>query len=205
MRTRFILTGVLTLMLLALALIWGIYAAVDVAALHDEESLPGPAFLWILGDVAIPFALYFVLFYVVADHDALASARDAALLSATCAVVVFVLLGSLSYYRRTNRRPVSHFIKRGKLVSYKRFTERFGISEVIGETMIFAVAGPLLRLAYIGLFGWRFYGQLPEQIGGGGRLRVAQLLIGADAIPALRELGLDVTEDRPLSPPLELL
>jgi hypothetical protein len=203
LRTRFILTGVLTLAPLAIALIWGLYAAVDVA-LQDENGLPGPAFLWILGDVAIPFVLYFVLFSVVADNDILTSALDAILLSATCAVVVFVLLGSLSYYRRTNRRPISYFIKRGKPITYERFTEHFGIPDIVVETMFFAVGGPLLLLAYIGFFGWHFYGELPEQIGG-GRPRTAQLLISSSAVAAARNLGIDVTEESPLSPPLELL
>jgi hypothetical protein len=204
LRTRFILTGVLTAAPLAIALIWGMYAAVDAVALADEEGLPGPAYLWILGDVAIPFALYFVLFFVVAGNDALASARDAALLSVTCAVVVFALLGSLSFYRRTNRRPASHLIKRGKPVSYERFTARFGIPDVVVETMIFAVAGPLLFLAYIGLFGWHFYSEIPEQLGG-GRPRIVQLLISGDAVSAAQALGIGVTESAPLSPPLQLL
>ena len=74
----------------------------------------------------------------------------------------------------------------------------------IVETMIFAVAGVVLFLAYIGLFGQYFYPTLPEQLGG-GRTRVAQILVSGDAVPAVRELGLNVTEDAPLSPPVHLL
>ena len=70
--------------------------------------------------------------------------------------------------------------------------------------MIFAVAGEVLFLAYIGLFGQHFYPTLPEQVGG-GRPHEAQILGSGDAVPAVRELGLDVTEETPLSPPLELL
>jgi hypothetical protein len=62
----------------------------------------------------------------------------------------------------------------------------------------------VLILAYIGLFGQYFYPTMPEQLGG-GRPRVAQILVSGDAVPAVRELGLDVTEDAPLSPPVELL
>jgi hypothetical protein len=70
--------------------------------------------------------------------------------------------------------------------------------------LIFAVAGAMLFLAYIGLFGQYFYPTLPEQLGG-GRPRMAQILVSGDAVPAVRELGLDVTEDAPLSPPVSLL
>jgi hypothetical protein len=76
-------------------------------------------------------------------------------------------------------------------------------NEVI-ETMIFAVAGVVLFLVYIGLFGQYFYPTLPEQLGG-GRPRMAQILVSGDTVPAVRELGLDVTEDAPLSPPVQLL
>jgi hypothetical protein len=62
----------------------------------------------------------------------------------------------------------------------------------------------VLFLAYIGLFGQYFYPTLPEQLGG-GRPRMAQILVSGDAVPAVRELGLDVTEDAPLSPPVQLL
>jgi hypothetical protein len=62
----------------------------------------------------------------------------------------------------------------------------------------------VLFLVYVGLFGQYFYPTLPEQLGG-GRPRVAQILVSGDAVPAVRELGLDVTEDAPLSPPVQLL
>jgi hypothetical protein len=59
-------------------------------------------------------------------------------------------------------------------------------------------------LPNVGLFGQYFYPTMPEQLGG-GRPRVAQILVSGDAVPVVRELGLDVTEDAPLSPPIELL
>jgi len=34
---------------------------------------------------------------------------------------------------------------------------------------------------------------------------MAQILVTGDAAPAVRELGLDVTENAPLSPPVQLL
>ena len=34
---------------------------------------------------------------------------------------------------------------------------------------------------------------------------MAQIVVTGEAVPAVRELGLDVTEDAPLSPPVELL
>jgi hypothetical protein len=70
--------------------------------------------------------------------------------------------------------------------------------------MIFAVAGEVLFLAYIGLFGQYYYPTLPEQVSG-GRPHDAQVLVSGDAVPAVRELSLDITEEPPLSPPLELL
>jgi hypothetical protein len=199
LRTRFILTGVLTLAPVVLALIGGIYAALD-ATLHGSHTrLTSRAYLWILADIALPFALYFTLFSVVAENDVGASARDAALLSAVCAVLVLALLVSLALYRKSERRPLSHLAYRGKPVSYDRFTERFGVPSGVVETTIFAVAGVVLFLAYIGLFGQYFYPTLPEQLGG-GRPRMAQILVTGEAVPAVRELGLDVTEDAPLSP-----
>jgi hypothetical protein len=204
LRTRFILTGVLTLAPLALALIGGIYAALDVTVYGSHAGLTTRAYLWVLADIAFPFALYFILFSVVAENDPVTSARDAALLSAACAVIVLAALAAVAVYRKSERRPLSHLAYRGQPVTYDRFTERFGVPNAVVETTIFAVAGVMLILAYIGLFGQYFYPTMPEQLGG-GRPRVAQILVSADAVPAVRELGLDVTEDAPLSPPVELL
>jgi hypothetical protein len=204
LRTRFILTGVLTIAPLALALIGGLYAALDVTVYGSHGRLTTRAYLWILMDIAFPFALYFVLFSVVAENDVATSARDAALLSAACAVIVLAALAALAVYRKSERRPLSHLAYRGQPVTYDRFTERFGVPNAVVETTIFAVAGVVLILAYIGLFGQYFYPTMPEQLGG-GRPRVAQILVSGDAVPAVRELGLDVTEDAPLSPPVELL
>src|SRR5215208_5137651 len=204
LRTRFILTGVLTLAPLVLALIGGIYAALDVTVYGSHTGLTTRAYLWILADIALPFVLYFALFSVVAENDVVTSARDAALLSAVCAVIVLALLLSLALYRKSERRPLSHLAYWGQPVTYDRFTERFGVPNTVVETMIFAVAGVVLFLAYIGLFGQYFYPLLPEQLGG-GRPRMAQILVSGDAVPAVRELGLDVTEAAPLSAPVELL
>jgi hypothetical protein len=205
LRTRFILTGVLTLAPLALALIGGIYAALDVTVYGSDSGLTTRAYLWILADIALPFALYFTFFSGVAENDVVTSARDAASLSAVCAVIVLALLVSLALYRKSERRPLSHLAYRGQQpVSYDRFTERFGVPNEVVETMIFAVAGVVLFLAYIGLFGQYFYPTLPEQLGG-GRPRMAQILVSGEAVPAVRELGLEVTEDAPLSPPVQLL
>jgi hypothetical protein len=205
LRTRFILTGVLTLAPIALALIGGIYAALDATIYGSHSGLTTRAYLWMLGDIALPFALYFTLFSVVAENDVVTSARDAALFSGVCkAVIVLALLMSLALYRKSERRPLSHLAYRGKPVTYDRFTERFGVPNGVVETMVFAVAGVVLFLAYIGLFGQYFYPTLPEQLGG-GRPRMAQILVAGDAVPAVRELGLDVTEDAPLSPPVQLL
>jgi hypothetical protein len=198
LRTRFILTGVLTLAPLALALIGGIYAALDATLYGGHSGLTTRAYLWILAAIALPFALYFTLFSVVAENDVVTSARDAALLSAVCTVIVLALLLSLALYRKSERRPLSHLAYRGQPVTYDRFTERFGVPNAVVETMIFAVAGVVLFLAYVGLFGQYFYPRLPEQLGG-GRPRMAQILVTGDAAPAPRELGLDVTEDAPLS------
>jgi hypothetical protein len=112
LRTRFILTGVLTLAPLALALIGGIYAALDVTVYGSDSGLTTRAYLWILADIALPFALYFTLFSVVAENDVVTSARDAALLSAVCAVIVLALLVSLALYRKSERRPLSHLAYR---------------------------------------------------------------------------------------------
>ena len=204
LRTRFILTGVLTLAPLALALIGGLYAALDVTVYGSHAGLTTRAHLWILVDIAFPFSLYFVLFSVVAENDVVTSARDAALLSAVCAVLVLAALTSLAVYRKSERRPLSHLAYRGQPVTYDRFTERFGVPNAVVETTIFAVAGVVLFLVYIGLFGQYFYPTMPEQLGG-ARPRIAQILVSGDAVPAVRELGLDVSEDAPLSPPVELL
>src|SRR5215204_6037172 len=204
LRTRFILTGVLTLAPIVLALVGGIYAALDVTIYGSHARLTTGAFLWILSDIAFPFALYFALFSVVAENDVITSARDAALLSAVCAAIVLALLASLAVYRKSDRRPLSHLAYRGKPIPYDRFTERFGVPNAVVETTIFAVAGVVLFLAYVGLFGQYFYPTIPEQLGG-ARPRIAQILVSGDAVPAVRELGLDVSEDAPLSPPVELL
>ena len=204
LRTRFILTGVLTLAPLALALVWGIYAALDLSIYGGERGLSKHATLWMLADVTVPFMLYFLLFAVVAENDVVTAARDAALLSLICALVVLALLSSLWLYRTSQRRPLSHLIYRRHDVPYERFNARFGVPTTVVETMTFGVGGVLLILAYIGIFGYHFYPAIPEQIGG-GRPRVVQLLIAADAVPDARQLGLDVSEEAPLSPPLELL
>lgn len=204
LRTRFILTGVLTLLPLVLALVGGIYAAVDLFAREGDGGIPGRVYLWLLADIALPFILYFALFSVVAENDVITSARDAALLSAVCAVIVLATLASIFLYRTSERRPLSRLGRRSQPISYDRFRARFGVPDVVVESMLFAVAALVLFLAYIGLFGQYFYPTVPEQLGG-GRPRLAQLLIAADAVPAVRELGLEVTEEFPLSPPLELL
>jgi hypothetical protein len=204
LRTRFILTGVLTLAPLALALVWGIYAALDLAVYGGERGLSRHAALWVLADVAVPFVLYFLLFAFVAENDVVTAARDAGLLSVLCALVVLAFLGSLSLYRTSQRRPLSHLIYRNRDVPYERFSARFGVPTTVVETMTFGVGGVLLILTYIGVFGHHFYPTIPEQIGG-GRPRLVQLLVAADAAPAARELGLDVSAEAPLSPPLELL
>ena len=109
----------------------------------------------------------------------------------TAIVWSLALLAALAVYRKSDRRPLSHLAHQGQPVTYDRFTERFGVPSAVIETMIFAVAGVVLFLAYIGLFGQYFYPTLPEQLGG-GRPRMAQILVSGDAVPAVRELGLDV-------------
>jgi hypothetical protein len=108
LRTRFIPTGVLTIAPLALALIDRLYAALDVTIYESDAQLTTRAYLWILVDIAFPFTLYVVLFSVVAENDVFTSARDAALLSAACAVIVLAVLASLAIYRKSERRPLSH-------------------------------------------------------------------------------------------------
>ena len=204
LRTRFVLTGVLTVIPLVLALVGGIYAAVDTAAFGGLGRTMSRASLWALADITVPFVLYFLLFWFVADNDPVTSARDAALLSAICAVIVAAFLAALALFQRSGHRPVSHLVYHRKAVSYERFTGWFGIPDGVVECLIFAVAGPLLLFAYIGVFGDHFYPMIPEQIGG-GRPRLVQLLVASDAVPAVRELGLDVTAEGPVSPPVELL
>lgn len=204
LRTRFVLTGVLTTIPLALALMGGIYAAVDTAAFGGIGRNMSRASLWALADISVPFLLYFLLFWFVADNDPVTSARDAALLSALCAVIVAAFLAALALFQRSGHRPVSHLMYRRRSVSYERFTGWFGIPDFVVERLVFAVAGTLLLFAYIGVFGDHFYPMIPEQIGG-GRPRVVQLLVAADAVPAVRELGLYVTAEAPVSPPVALL
>lgn len=204
LRTRFVLTGVLTTVPLILALMGAIYAAVDAAAFGRIGRNMSRASLWALADISIPFLLYFLLFWFVADNEPVTAARDAALLSAICAVVVAAFLAALALFQRSGRRPVSHLVYRRKAVTYERFTGWFGIPDGVVECLVFAVAGPLLLFAYIGVFGDHFYPMIPEQIGG-GRPRAVQLLVASDAVPAVRELGLDVTVEKPVSPPVELL
>ena len=103
LRTRFILTEVLTLAPLTLALIGGIYAALDVMVFGGHARLTTRAYLWILADIALPFALYFNLFSVVAENNVVTSARDAAMLSAVCAVIVLAVLAALAIYRKSDR------------------------------------------------------------------------------------------------------
>jgi hypothetical protein len=204
LRTRFVLTGALTLAPLMLALIMGVYAAVDASVFVGDMGRVKRSHLLLLGDVAIPFALYFVLFHVVAGNDLSTSARDAALLSVTCSLIVLTLLGCVAFYRQSNGRPMRRLFYRGERVAYERFTDRFGIPDALVENLLVVVGGVLVVLAYIGLFGQHFYPTIPEQLGG-GRPRPAQVLVAAGAAPAARAIGLDVSEDAPLSSPVSLL
>lgn len=204
LRTRFILTGVLTLTPLVLALIWGIYAAVDLDVFSRDGRLLRRGYLFVLGDVAIPFGIYFALFAWASENDPFTSAREAALLSIICALVAIAVLGALYCYRTWDRRPVSRMLHRGQPVSYERFSRQFGVPDVMVETMVIAVGITILLLFYIGYFGDRFYAAIPEQIGG-GRPRTVQLLFGADAVAAVRQLGIPVDDEQFLSPPVHLL
>jgi hypothetical protein len=204
LRTRFILTGVLTLVPLMLALVWGIYAAFDMTVYGRPGGLSRSAYLYIFTDIAVPFGLYFLLFAYVAENDVVTAARDAALLAGVCAFLVLTLLTALALYRKSERRPLSHLVYRGEPPNLEQFSQRFGVPSAVLESMVFGVGGVLLGLAYISIFGYQFYPALPEQLGG-GRPRIVQVLIDPNAVPAVRELGLDVTEEAPLSPPLELL
>jgi hypothetical protein len=204
LRTRFILTGVLTLAPLVLALIWGVYVAVDISLFGGADGLSRRAYLWVLADIAVPFLLYFALFSVVAENNVVTSARDAALLSAICAALVLAFLASLMLYRVSERRPLSHLVYRGQTLASDRFLQRFGVPNAVVESMVFGVGGVILFLVYVGLFGQYFYPSFPEQLGG-GRPRTVQLLIAASGVSAARQLGLDVSDDSPLTPPLQLL
>jgi hypothetical protein len=204
LRTRFILTGVLALAPLVLALIMGVYAALDATAFVGEAWGRRKAYLSVLGDIAIPFVLYFVLFFVVAENGVVASARYAGALTVLCAAIVLMCMASLSFYRKSGRRPLQRVFYRGERVAFARFNERYGIPETAVETLVFVVGATILFLAYIGLFGQVFYPIIPEQLGG-GKPRTVQLLVAADAVPAARELGIEVSEETPLSPPLQLL
>jgi hypothetical protein len=204
LRTRFVLTGVLTVTPLLLALIWGIYAAVDIDIFTRAGRISRRGLLFLLGDVAVPFVLYFALFAVVSENELAASAREAALLSVLCAVVVLILLGTLVAYRAADQRPLNRLFYRGHPVASERLARRFGVPDTVLETTIVAGAAALVLLGYIALFGQFVYPTIPEQIGG-GRPRPAQLLFASGGIPAARELGIAVSADAPLSPPLELL
>lgn len=208
LRARFVLTGLVTLMPLAIALIGGLYAADELAALGGAASGAARVARWILRDVAVPCALFFLLFWFLfwyaAGNEPLAAARTAALLGVACAVVVVVLLGGLAIYQVTGRGPVSHLLPRGRSRVFGQLTGWMGIPDPVLETLALAVAGPVLILTYIGWFGHHVYPAIPEQLGG-GQPRVVQLLIAAEAIPAAGELGLQVAQNTPATPPVELL
>lgn len=206
LRARFVLTGVVTLMPLAIALIGGLYAADEIAALGGFAAGAAQVSRWVFRDVVIPVALFFLLFcfllWYAAGNDLLTSFRVAALLSVACAVIVVVLLGGLAIYQLTGGRSGS--LPRRRSQAFGQFTAWVGIPGAVVETVALSVAGPLLVLTYIGWFGHYLYPAIPEQLGG-GQPRVVQLLIASDAIPAARELGLQVAQDAPVTPPIELL
>jgi hypothetical protein len=204
LRTRFILTGVMVIAPLAFALTFGIYAAIDLSVFEWRRGRVNRTWLWIAGDVLLPFLLYFVLFSVVAENETISALVDAAVLSVICSTLVLAFLATLAVHRRTDRHPVSHLFYRGDRVIAERFNERFGIPGALVENLVFVVIGTLLFLLYVGLFGQRFYPMLPEQLGG-GRPRTAQLLIAADAATTVNRLGIAVTAEDLLSPPVELL
>ena len=120
-----------------------------------------------------------------------------------CSALVFICLASLAVSQRTGRHPVSRLFYRGDRV-VERFNDRFGIPGGLVEHLAFIIVGTLLVFAYSGLFGQRFYPVLPEQLGG-GQPRPAQLLIAPDAVAALNRLGIPVSADDLLTPPVELL
>jgi hypothetical protein len=207
LRARFVLTGLVTLLPLTIALMGGLYAADEIAAFGGAAAGMARVLRWVLRDVAIPVALFFVLlfflFWYAADNDPPAAARAAALLSVACAVIVLVLLGGLAFYQVTGRRSGGS-LPRKRSAAFGQFTEWVGIPGAVMETLALAIAGPLLILTYIGWFGHNVYPAIPEQLRG-GQPRIVQLLIAAEAIPAARELGLQVTQDAPVTPPLELV
>jgi hypothetical protein len=204
LRTRFILTGVMVMAPLAFALAFGVYAAIDASLFERRAEGFNRTWLWIVGDVLLPFTLYFALFAVLAENDAGAALLDAALLSLVCSAIVLIFLASLAVYRRADRRPVSRLFYRGDRVVAERFNDRFGIPGGLVEHLVFIIVGTLLALGYIGLFGQRFYPVLPEQLGG-GRPRAVQLLIAPDAVAALNRLGIPVEAGDLLTPLVELL
>lgn len=203
-RTRFILTGALTMAPLAVALIWGVYAAVDLTVFGSPRHLPRRAYFWLGMDVVIPFLLYFFLFVIATDNDTLTSARDAALLTVACAIIVLAMLVSLAIYRASQGHPLSYVVNRGQPFNYGQVAARLGVPGIAIETFVFVVAGIVLLLLYVGFFGQQFYGTIPEQFGG-GRPRSAQFLFAQESLPSARQLGLEVTADEPLSAPLQLL
>lgn len=204
LRTRFILTGVMVIAPLAFALTFGIYAAIDLSVFEWRGGSFNRTWLWVAGDVLLPFLVYFGLFSVVAENEVTSALVDAALLSVACSILVLAFLASLAVHRRTDRHPVSHLFYQGDRAIGARFNERFGVPGVLVENLVFVVIGMLLFLFYVSLFGMRFYPMLPEQLGG-GRPRTAQLLIAADAAATVNRLGIAVTAEDLLSPPVELL
>jgi hypothetical protein len=208
LRARFVLTGLVTLMPFAIALVGGLYAADDVAAFAVAGGGAGRVFRWLLRDVAIPFALFFllyvVLFWYAAADDVGEAVRAAALLTVTCTMLVVALLGGLAMYQVIGRHSPGIRGPRRRSRVLGQFTEWIGLPDPAFATVALAVGGPLLVLTFIGWFGHHVYPEIPEQLGG-GQPRLVQLLIAPGAIPAARELGLQVSPDSPVTPPLELV
>jgi hypothetical protein len=204
LRTRFVLTGALALLPLLQGILWAVYTATDVEIFSTGRRLSRRGYLLVLVDVVFLFALYFALFAFAADNDLLTAARLAATLSVLCVVVVLGLLGLLVLYRSAERRPISRALYRGQPGADEHIARRFGVRDVTIDAATMAVLVVVLLLTYLTLFGDRFYAFFPEQIGG-GRPRMAQLLVAQSAIPAARQLGLDVDEGDPLSEPVALL
>lgn len=198
------LTGALALTPLLQGIVWGIYTAVDVDVLSAGRRLSRRGFVFVLADVLVLFAIYFALFAFAADNDVVTAARQAAVLSVLCVAVVLLLLGLLISYRAAERRPVSRMLYRGQPVSEEHFARRFGIRDVVVDAATLAVVVMILLLTYLTVFGDRFYAFFPGQMGG-GRPRTVQLLIADEAIPAARQLGLDVAAGDPVSEPVALL
>jgi hypothetical protein len=207
LRARFVLTGLVALLPLSIALIGGLYAADEAATLGGAAGAAQMS-RWFVRHVVFPSALFFLLcfflFWYSADNDPLVAARAAALLSATCAVIVVALLGGLALYQVAGRRLGGNHLPRKRSMVFGQFTRWIGIPDSVVESLVLAIAGPLLVLTYIGWFGQHFYPLIPEQLGG-GKSHVVQLLIASDAMPAARELGLSVSQDAPVTPPVELL